>query len=214
MNEPIEHAHRIHGKTTAKQLLDVCKYGYEALSLHGDPTEDRASYSDSFTFEIRARKNRDDKEARTLTGIAGYVSNGQTSHRVYGGTAYSGGGYWRYDEGYRPTRGFWYLSGCPRDRLMDVLSLLPKDATVAFYVYLDAGTNELCVRADSEMEQGLHGDHLYLKVSYMVRGKEKQSEFLIDVNTSAHNSGRFGSPRHNRDQGDTAWFHRRESAAE
>ena len=214
MNEPIEHAQRIHGKTTAKQLLDVCKHGYEALSLHGEPTLDRASYSDSFTFEIRARKDRDDKEARTLTGIAGYVSNGQTSHveevRLPGGARYL-----RANEGYRPTSGFWFLTGCPRERLIPVLELLPKNATVAFYVYLDAGTHDLLLSADCKMhaysEKGLHGDHLYLKASYMKNDKEKQVEFLIDSHVSAHNTARFGSPRSDRDQGDTMWFRARQS---
>jgi len=210
MNEAIQHAQNLHGTTTAKQLLEVCKYGYDALSLHGEPTLDRQSYSDSFTFYVNARKDRADKQERTLEGIAGYVSNGHTSHRKTE-QSLSGRAYMRYDEGFRPTRGFWYLSGCPRERLIDILSLLPKDATVAFYVYLDAGTSSLLVEADTHTEQGLHSDHLYLKVSYVKNGKEKTSEFLIDVHTSAHNTARFGSPRSDMDQGDTSWFRARQS---
>jgi hypothetical protein len=191
----------LHGKTTAKQLLDVAKYGYDALSLHGKPTLDRESYSDSFIFEIRARKDRADKEARTLEGIAGYVSNGHTSRRT-GEQSLTGLTFMRYDEGFRPTSGFWYLTGCPRERLVNILSLLPKDATVGFDVNLDAGTSSLLVEADSHTEQGLHCDHLYLKVSYVKNSKEKCVEFLIDVATSAHNSARFGSPKHDRDVGE------------
>jgi hypothetical protein len=191
----------LHGKTTAKQLLDVAKYGYDALSLHGEPTLDRASYSNSFIFEIRARKDRADKEARTLEGIAGYVSNGHTSSRT-GQQSLSGRAYMRYDECFRPTRGFWYLSGCPRERLVNILSLLPKDATVEFNVNLDAGTSSLLVESDTHAEQGLHCDHLCLEASYVKNSKEKCVEFLIDVATSAHNSARFGSPKHDRDVGE------------
>lgn len=213
MNEAIQYAQDMHGKTTAKQLLDVCRYGYDALSLHGQPTLDRQSYSDSFVFSVIGRKDR--AEERTLGGIAGYVSNGHTSHveevRLPGGARYL-----RADEGYRPTSGFWFLTGCPREQLLAVLELLPKDATVAFYCYLDAGTNELCLTADCNpgtyTEKGLHVDHLYLKASYVKNGKEKQVSFLIDTHTSAHNIARFGSPRHGRDQGDSVWFRARQSA--
>lgn len=210
MNEPIEFAQGIHGRTTAKQLLEVVKYGYDALSLHGEPTLDRQSYSDSFTFYVNARKDRADKQERTLEGIAGYVSNGHTSHRKTE-QSLSGRAYMRYDEGFRPTRGFWYLTGCPRSRLFAVLDLLPKDATVAFFVYLDAGTTESLTAADTHTEQGLHCDHLYLKVSYVKNGKQKLVEFLIDVATCPHNSARFGSPRSDTDQGDTSWFRARQS---
>lgn len=197
MNEPTEFAVRTQtGVTYAKMLLAVVREGTEGLSLHGYATPDRASYSDSFSFEIKGvqKQHASPKEHSCYTTstcsvrVPGWVNNGHTSERAPGANNFSGV--------HRPLTGFWYLSGDPRDRMRDILELLPGGAEISFQVYLDAGTNELLIRADVLMTYdhhiGLHGDHLYMHATYNVRGKPKTRTFLIDTHTSAHNSARFG----------------------
>lgn len=197
MNEPVEYAQASTGKVTARQLLQCVRAGTDNIFMHGKATPDRQSYSDSFVFSVSAvAKDRKTKsETTTKLDVPGWVSNGHTSERKeHPGT--DGGRAWvTYAKPYRPLRGFWSLT---YDRLIDLLELIPGDAEVSFHVYLDAGTNELLIGSSIRLpgfnQEGLHGDHLYLNVTRMVRGKPKTSHHLISTSTGAHNSGRFGGP--------------------
>ncbi len=197
--EPICTAQKHVGKTTAKQLLGLVRSG-SSVSLHGRATEGRASYSDSFCFEVSTtRKDAQGSEIRSLVDVPGYVTNGHTSERKEVTSTFSGSTYLQYTEPFRPEKGFWYLySG---EHLRDVLELLPRDAEVSFHVYLDAGTHEYLVGADTKIGDmriggsrysGLHADHLYLRAEYRVRGKIRSAEFLINACCAPHNSSRFG----------------------
>lgn len=194
MNEPIVRAQVETGKVKAKQLLDLVRFGGR-LFMHGLATYGRPSYSDSYIFEVtskREKTSRSCEESRMLA-VPGYVSNGNTSKREENGSKYM-----RYVEAYRPLEGFWSFS-CGRENLLAILDLLPRDAEVAFFVYLDAGTNELLVRADVKLpwgdEQGLHADKVCLIASWTSRGNRVVREFMIDSSCGAHNSGRFGGGR-------------------
>jgi len=199
MNEPIQRAQQRTGRVTARQLLACIRAGQDSLYTHGKAVFDRPSYSDAFTFTVTSvhqdktfprtvRASHTDVETVTKLDVPGYVSNGHTS-AVEQRTSTDGRKYNRYTEAFRPDGGFWSLSYCTRDRLVDALSLLPGEAEIAFYVYLDAGTNETLVDA------GLHGDHLYLVASTVRRGKAKVRSFLLDVSTGPHNTARFGAYR-------------------
>lgn len=195
MNEPTEHAQSIIGsKTTAKALLNVLK-GCDSASLHGNAALNRASYSDSFVFEVSAkfegrtksggRVIRNGTETFKSVEVPGWVSNGHTDEKEMR-TSAEGRFYPRYTGVHKPMKGFWWLYA-RTDRIIDILELLPKDAEIAFHVYLDAGTNEPCVDAN------MHADHLYLCAKYTNRGKRVERTFLIDATTGRHNSARFGT---------------------
>ncbi len=206
MNEPVEYAYtRIAGEPpVALDLKRTVKFGRDSLYMHGDATQGRASYSDSYLWTITAVRESNEGDAKkkeTCTHVfPGWVSNGHTSTReVIVPKDPESPPWMRYTESYRPLRGYWDLGIVCRERLLDILEELPANARVAFHLYLDAGTNELCVRSDCKMhyyqEQGLHVDHLYLCASYLSRGKERKPRFLIDVSVCAHNSARFGNAR-------------------
>jgi hypothetical protein len=168
MNEPTEHAQQTTGKVTARALLSVLK-GCASASLHGYAAPNRASYSDSFVFDVVAKHEKAGIETRKTLAVPGWVSNGLT------------------DEGnaHRPIKGFWWLYAVT-DRVLDVLDLLPSDAEVSFHVYQDAGTSPVLTDAK------LHADHLYLCANYTSRGKRVTRTFMIDAHTGKHNSARFG----------------------
>jgi hypothetical protein len=198
MNEPIERAQEITGKVTARQLLAVVRAG-ERLYMHGKAVYNRPSYSDAFTFEVSAPKKTNGVEITARIEVPGYVSNGETSERKVHTDSLDGHAWTTYCNAFRPTSGFWHIGY--GERIRDVLELLPGDAEVSFHVYLDAGTNELLVCAETSVrggrftESGLHSDHLYLVAECNVRGKKRERRFLIDVSTGAHNSARFGYQR-------------------
>lgn len=206
MNEAIERAQARTGKVTARQLLETIRAGGDSLFMHGEAPHDRPSYSDAFVFTLTStRKDRKtDVETSTKLDVPGYVSNGSTSEtkehtRNEDGQIHT----WKTQPtAFRPVRGFWSLRY--NENLRNVLELLPRDAEVAFHVYLDAGTHEYLIRAVCDMqfgrEEGLHADRLYLVVATTERGKRKERRFLIDTSTGPHNSARFGSPRHDRDE--------------
>lgn len=168
MNEPTEHAQKRTGAVTVRALLAVLR-GCASASLHGYAAPERASYSDSFIFDVTAKHETKGIETRKTLAVPGWVSNGTT------------------DDGstHRPEKGFWWLYGVT-DRIVDVLDLLPANAEVAFHVYQDAGTNP------SLADAKLHADHLYLCASYPYRGKRVTRTYMIDTHTGKHNSARFG----------------------
>lgn len=205
MNNSIETAQSDTGKITAGQLREVVKYGATSLYMHGRAVPMRESYSDAFVFTVTAVESERHKSgyvAEKKLNVPGYVGNGKTSLRKEH-TSSDGSKWTSYDETYRPLHGFWNLSLCAGQRLRDVLDLLPKDAEVAFRVYLDSGTNGYLTTAECKMgwhtESGLHSDTLYLVVRQNVRGKQKVREFLLDMNITPHNSARFGHPSNDRD---------------
>jgi len=198
-NEPTEFSETLTGKVTAKALLACVKLGSDSLSLHAVAAVGRASYSDAFVFEITARRTERKKNAETTSrlDVPGYVSNGHDSTREE--RVFEGRKVVSYAGVHRPTKGHWFLSYAPRERLLDVLELLPSEAEVSFFVYLDAGTNENLIRADVHTnygtEQGLHSDHLYLEATWVSRGKRVVRRYLVDVSTGSHNTARFGVGR-------------------
>jgi hypothetical protein len=180
MNEPIEHAQKTTGRVTARDLLALLKAGADSLTLHGEADPTRASYSDAFVFTVGTTSRTGPRVEQTHTLEApGWVSNGYTSDRET--RTYEGRSYPKYATAFRPTRGFWFLSYC-RDRLLSLLEILPKNAEISFFVYLDAGTSETLTNA------GLHADWLYLVTGH--RGKRR--DYLLDVSTTDHGSARFG----------------------
>jgi hypothetical protein len=197
-NEPVEHAQKITGKTTVATLLPVVRAGTSALTLHGRAAPERESYSDAFIFTMRGRRTVGKSKTETVmeAEVPGYVSNGHTSER--GEHQYEGRKIVNYCGVYRPQSGYWFLS-YSQAALLDVLELLPREAELSFHVYLDAGTNELLVRADCAMNHeqfaGLHCDHLYLEATNKVRGREKTRRYLMDTTVGAHNTARFGDVR-------------------
>lgn len=209
MNNSVEIAQAQTGKVTAKAVLDVLR-AFKGLDisagLHGTAVHDRPSYSDSFIFRLsvthreRDREGKRGAETTSEINVPGWVCNGHTSKRE--DRVYEGRPYKAYCEAYRPTSGFWYLSYEWR-RVRDILELLPRDAEIAFFVYLDAGTSDTLVAADTTVgyhaEHGLHSDHLYMVATYMQRGKRVEREFMIAATTGPHNTARFGTPHHDKD---------------
>lgn len=133
MNEPIETAAEVTGTVTVGQLRKALK-GFEISSLHGEATHGRASYSDSFTFELRAKSAKGKGELSVK--IPGYVTNNI--------------------EGKRANRAFWFLRYC--GRLEDALALLPKNAEIALKIYQDGGTSKALQNTQN------HSDWLLLLV--------------------------------------------------
>lgn len=194
LNEPVESAQNHTGKVTVQDLIRVVKGCSDTMSLHGEATPDRASYSDSFCFEFRGTSRAHRTEHSQSIRVPGYVSNGNTSAtETY---TYEGRQRIKYSDPFRPLKGFWFL-GYHQRTLLDILEMLPKDAEVSFHVYLDAGTTENHIRAVVEgnygTDRGLHSDFLYLDVCYMHRGKRKERRYLIDTHTGLHSYGRFGA---------------------
>lgn len=205
MNEPTERAQALTGKTTARQLLTAIRAGGDSLYMHGEAVHDRPSYSDAFTFTVSSgRKDRKTKaETLTKVDVPGWVSNGSTSETKEHTDPKDPYRKWKTQPtAYRPRTGFWHLSY--NETIRNVLELLPAEAEIAFHVYLDAATHEYLIRAECPMqfgrECGLHGDSLYLVASWDRRGKRQEKTFLICTRTGPHNSSRFGSPRHDRDE--------------
>lgn len=204
MNEPIEHAQKTTGKVTARQLLAVYRAGPRHCYLHGKAAPNRASYSDSFIFTFSSCETDRKTKSETVTKIdlPGWVSNGTTSTREIRKDS-GGKPYGHYTEAYRPLGGFWSLSY--NDALPAVLELLPRDAEVSFFVYLDAGTNGYLVEAESTecaglvAHKGLHNDRIYLVAEWGPPGKRRERHFLIDTSTCPHNTARFGGPQHEAD---------------
>lgn len=201
INEPVEFCQKRTGKVTARQLLDVVRSGNDSVYMHGEAAIDRASYSDAFVFTVSAVSKYGKAEKVTKIDVPGWVSNGQTS--VTRECSNEGARWTVYANAYRPSQGFWYIDRHKDGRLAAILELLPRDAEVSFHVYLDAGTNEYLVTATSKLhhyvETGLHADSLFLVAQWSERGKVKERTFLIDTSCGAHNSARFGSPRHAND---------------
>lgn len=207
MNGSVNDAQKHTGQVTAKQLRAVVRAfrgersigGRSGLFMHGRAVFDRPSYSDAFVFAVRRVKREERTETEAMIEVPGWVSTGHTSKREE--VSFETSRYMKYSESYRPRTGFWSLDYC--ETLDAVLDLLPSDATVAFHVYLDAGSNGYLIAADAKMqfgtEQGLHTDMLYLVARFERRGKPVELRFLLDTNTGAHNSARFGSPKHDGD---------------
>lgn len=198
MNEPTECAQKVTGKITAKDLLSLVKFGTDRIFMHGYATPGRASYSDSFVFDVTAISHKSEKQENLL--VPGWVSNGSPSIRkthVYN-SEIDGVRTWNTYEGvHRPEEGFWSFFAL---HILDLLEILPPDAEISFHVSLDGGTSELLVNADCKFpnghtESGLHGDRLYLCAKYVRRGKEKCATFMLDSTVCAHNSARFGVSR-------------------
>jgi hypothetical protein len=209
INEPTERAQAQTGKVTARQMLAAIRQGdmFSGCYFHGHATHDRPSYSDSFIFTLSSVKKDRKSKAETVTKIdvPGWVSNGSTSetkeHTPPADGSLLRGKWWTQPTAYRPTSGFWSVA---REHLRDLLEVLPGDALVAFHVSLDSGTNEYLIRAKSDMNHeaytGLHCDRLYLVAEITKRGKTVQRTFMVETSTCPHNSARFGSPRHERDE--------------
>jgi hypothetical protein len=207
MNHSTEIAQGTTGKVTAKQLLAVVRHATQSrfsggsVFMHADAVYGRPSYSDAFTFDLSATDRWDSRQAiTTKITVPGCVRGGHTSKRE--DREYDGRTEKHFCEAYKPTRGHWSLM-CRERSLADVLELLPRDAEVSFEVHLDAGTNQYLANAvttpGSGTERGLHADHLYLVAKVTTRGKAREMRFLIDTTAGAHNSARFGSPRHDED---------------
>jgi hypothetical protein len=198
--EPIDCAQKHTGVVTAHTLLQLVRKATDSLYMHGRAVHDRASYSNAFIFDMSATEKSGRVETAHKLDLPGEVSNGNTSARTLRKSSDGVfGDYMNYTETFRPERGFWSLGLCGRDRLIDVLELLPRDAEVSFRVELDANTNEYHVRATCAMNretvEGLHGDRLVLHVESTVRGKRKVRSYIIDTSTGAHNTARFGVSR-------------------
>lgn len=187
------------GPMTAKALLRHVRLGNDGLYVHGRAPLSRPSYSDAFVFTLSARSGAHGGEVTSTMDVPGYVNPGHTSEREVRKSAHMSGNWHEYNQPFRPEKGFWSLSYNPRDRLIDVLELLPAKTEVGFRVSLDAGTNEYQVRADMVMnhgvEEGLHTDHFYLFAHCLVRGRTVMRSWLIDTSTCAHNTARFGCER-------------------
>jgi hypothetical protein len=183
MNEPTVHAQQTTGATTAKALLAVLK-GCDSAGLHGRAATDRASYSDSFVFDVIATSKRKGVETRKEVSVPGWVSNGsddtKETHKSLSGRPFD-----VYSGVFRPERGFWWLYAIT-DRVIDILDLLPSNAEIAFHVWLDGGTTETLIGTT------LHADHLYMVATYTSRGKRIERRFMIDASTGQHNTARFG----------------------
>jgi hypothetical protein len=200
--EGVETAQMTTGKVTAGSLLETVRFGSDSLYVHGYAPHNRPSYSDAFVFTLSAvQKGKNKSETTQKLDVPGSVRGGHTSERkehVSHDPDLTTRRWMTYSEGYRPTKGFWSF-GCGRERLIDVLELLPRDAEVSFEVQLDAGTNELLIRSDAQtaycIERGLHADRFVLVVEHKVRGKVKVRRYIVDESCGAHNTARFGVGR-------------------
>ena len=154
-----------------------------SVYCHADAVHDRPSYSDDMVFNFSIERN-----GITTKGflLPGRCRNGHddTTREVKDSL---GNAYIQYAGVYRPTQGFFSLNGC--NDFIAVLESFPDDAAVSVEVYLDAGSNELCVRA------GLHCDHVYVKGTWTRGRRVIERCHLVKASTGQHNSARFGSPR-------------------
>lgn len=154
-----------------------------SVYCHADAIHDRPGYSDDMSFNFSIERN-----GITTKGfiLPGRCRNGHdsTTREV---TDSLGNVYMQYAGVYRPQQGFFSLNGY--DDLLSVLEAFPDDAAVSVEVYLDADSNELCVRA------GLHCDEVFIKGTW-TRGKHIiERTFLVKSSVCAHNSARFGAPQ-------------------
>lgn len=155
-----------------------------SVYCHAETIHDRSSYSDEMTFNFSIERKGLTTKGFTLPGIC---RNGHDDKTQEMESAIDGDKYMKYVGVYRPLRGFFSLNGY--NDLVGCLEAIPDDAEVKVEVYLDAGTNEICVRA------GLHCDHVYLKAKW-TRGKRLIERcFLLKSSTGLHNSARFGGGR-------------------
>lgn len=222
MNEPIDFAQKhIRSKPTVRDLRDLIRgvKSRNSIYLHGEATYGRASYSDSFVFTVSVTsKSKSGVETVSKLDVPGFVSGGHSSARELYTPDDGGRPYYNYREGFRPAKGCWSLHYL-EETLLDVLDLLPADMEVAFHVYLDAGSNGYMVAAECPTlhETGMHSDRLLLvawKPAKDGRERGKPRTFIVDTSCGAHNSARFGEPKHDRDTGlAPRWEPTRESEA-
>lgn len=149
----------------------------------------RDRYSDSMEFSFSVEHK--DKTITSGIKIPGVCRNGHTDQietYVYEGetrTKYADGGL------YRPRQGF--LSFSYSETLKSALADLPDDAALTIEVYLDAGTNEICV------ESRLHNDKVYLHAKWeratVGKPKTHTRTYMLDSSTCRHNSARFGGAK-------------------
>ena len=101
------------------------------------------------------------------------------------------GAYASEDNTYEPSNGHWSLSGFERERLINLLTMLPKSANVEFEVHLDHFSTIALARVS------IHADALFLVATVTDRGgKAKRLSFLVDASSGEHNSARFGNAEH------------------
>lgn len=151
---------------------------------HAEALPGRESYSDAAEFNFSVEKG---KLMTTGYKLPGIIRNGHDDVVRMVKPSDDGSEYPVYDGVYRPLQGFFQCSYS--DTLSSALESLPDDAAVSIEVYLDAGTNELCV------ERRLHVDHIYLHAKWYRGKKEHKRTFLLQSSTGLHNSARFGSAR-------------------
>jgi hypothetical protein len=176
-----------------RQLVRECHDFY--VHAHADPR--RESWSDAFIFELTGKRKVGGAEVSVKVEVKGRVSNGHTSEFVVEPRKGDFGPYPRHTEVFRPEKGFWSLHNHTVFR--SAVMALPVDVEPTFYIYLDAGTNQTLI------PHGLHSDHFYLEGKR--EGRKVQTwQFLLDVSAGAHNTARFGSPRHDADRvGRAGW---------
>lgn len=162
--------------------------------IHADRDLCAPSYSDAANFVLTCvrsvRVNGKDHEIKSTVEIPGRITHGHTS-KVEWHKGYDGRDFPVYSEPYRAEHGYESLSD---EVFRSAVLSIPARCEPRFLVSLDGGTNEYQIKA------GLHTDYVYLE-AYDPGKSQTLRRFLIDASTGAHNSARFGSPKHELDSG-------------
>lgn len=168
------------------------------IHAHRDPLA--PSYSDAAVFvlscvrDVKVKGQTRRAEVISKIEVRGRIGHGHTSRVVEHVGTY--GKFPKCPDAYRTERGFWSLWNV--DVFRSAVLSLPGKCEPFFCVSLDGLTTE------GHMRVGFHGDALYLEGRTQDRGAVRT--FLLDTNTGAHNTARFGSPTHENDQGSfEAW---------
>jgi hypothetical protein len=179
--------------------------GCSRFYIHADRDPTVPTYSDAATFTVSCvrmvygKRGAQNREVIAKVEVPGRITHGYTSR--FEMRQYEGRSYPKYCDAYRPTGGYASLQD---DSFRSAVLSIPARCEPRFLVYLDAGTTE------NHVKLGIHSDYVYLNAYDASKGDTLRT-FLIDVDSGPHNTARFGSPKHDNDQGELAdWIERRD----
>ncbi len=193
MNATSATANATRPSCTVKNLLDALKpmkRHSRGVWLHAEREHGVERFErDRAIFEVRTKFRPYDEaksETTVVTKLPGWVGNGYCDATTKVESEW--GSYLRFSKEesnvYEPASGFW--GNLDDDRLVDLLTLLPKDALLTMRIRFDnydTGTLP---------EKGVHADDLLLEARWWRNGKEKRASFLLGYTVGAHNTARFG----------------------
>lgn len=172
---------------TTVALKKLCKT-FPRINVRGHREYGAPNWSDPYVFQVEGH-TEGKMQTRASVELSGLVHGGCTDsvEMVTPSSPEFGGPYEKYNEGFRPQEGFWFLFGHD-EVLRSVVAMLPDDADVTLEVYLDAGTHQNLVK------HRMHHDILYLMARWTRGTKRYERRFMLDSTVSYHNTNRWGGP--------------------